>query len=1025
MSTRQAVKAAKPAQGPATLAGASLVARLPIEYYRLVAAALLIGLLGISLLAPLGPAAVPAAWTGTPTLTGAAPFDQVFDYHAPAEQQISGTPPRSALLRAAPDSARFRAALSGELQRADAPGGTPSPTRDELLLDNPGRWPNLETFYTTGTSNSAADFGLNGLGVLRMLQSTQATGAEQQGLLDEAANDMQVVRELQPSIWYYGYNWALVSMATGHFGLAAALLPEVLKVDSTHPDVQFMSGLAALRAGAPDQAIQAWTPLASASEADWSALAREGLYDAEAARGNVDQAAQGYRLLLESGSGIDWTLYDKLLRLEMQRGDAGAMLDMIAGLEGRVRNDPANLPRLLYDRGRILALLGRPAPAVTAFEQGRDLAGNDPAFHLALAQTLLASGNAARALPEAEAAIRAAGGDPSAADFGPAIRGMSGDDAAQRRARQLVGARLVQAAAWAAQGNSGALDAMAKGLDSLATSDAPNAGWYRYFALRVAVAAGRAVTPAALDAALAAAGTSAAGPARGLVLDAYTSGLTPAQAAAAAGDLLQQAGGSLADPAQAADSATAGFYATLAQQLDAAGRLPDAGPLYRAAAAWEQAAWLSGPISTLAPAGVPAPVTYRAQEASYLLRTGDNRMAIARYQQILALEPAAVGAWTNIGVAYARLGDPVRAQRGFEVAARLAPQNAQAQHNLGVQDYRQWNLPGAEAALGAANRAGRSANQAWGYDLVPAGAGLQLPAAPPGADFAVRLAALVALLLLLLHTLIPRRPQEDTAERRAAQTGLLGRLAAYLPTLRLSTPLALALALAVAGVAWAWAGSGNNPQVAVLLLVSGLVAAILAVGGQELAQAVVAGREARRGRTTVQVAPLGLLLAVLTAPLGLVYGWQIVTRAGAADGAPGDAPAAGVDPVPPADPPRARSAAGQPARGGGSSRPVTPTTPGLRPLLIGWGAMGPQARVALAGLLANVVLALLCLAGYLLLGWPVWRLALLANLAVLAFTAVSEPPAEGWHVWRRAPLLWLVLFIGASAALTVFALGAA
>jgi hypothetical protein len=92
-------------------------------------------------------------------------------------------------------------------------------------------------------------------------------------------------------------------------------------------------------------------------------------------------------------------------------------------------------------------------------------------------------------------------------------------------------------------------------------------------------------------------------------------------------------------------------------------------------------------------------------------------------------------------------------------------------------------------------------------------------------------------------------------------------------------------------------------------------------------------------------------------------------------------------------------------------------------MLMGWGAMGPQTRVALAGLLANVVLALLAFGLYKLAGWPTLRLILLANVAVLAFTAVSEPPAEGWYVWRRAPLLWLALFIGAAAALTLLALG--
>jgi hypothetical protein len=42
---------------------------------------------------------------------------------------------------------------------------------------------------------------------------------------------------------------------------------------------------------------------------------------------------------------------------------------------------------------------------------------------------------------------------------------------------------------------------------------------------------------------------------------------------------------------------------------------------------------------------------------------------------------------------------------------------------------------------------------------------------------------------------------------------------------------------------------------------------------------------------------------------------------------------------------------------------------------------------------------------------------------VLAFSAVSDRAADGWQVWRRTPLLWLLLFTLAAAALTVLLLG--
>ena len=1023
MSTRQAVKSAKPARAAVPPAGAALTARLPLEYYRLIAAALLVGLLGISILAPLGPAPVAQARLMTPTLDGGGqPFDQVFDYRAPAELGTAGTPPRSALLRAAPDSQRFLAAIAGEIQRAQSPDSAATPARNDRLVENPQRWGDLETFYGGTMGGATGDFGFNGLGMVKLLRATQATGAQREGLIQEAINLFTPAWQARPNTWFYAYNLALAHIMLGNYGTATTLLDDVLRVDSSRPEVRFFRGLAALRTGEPAQAILSWNPLVSANDPDWGVLAGEGLRDADGARGNAEFAAQGYRQLLDTTPGLDWTLYDKLLRLEMGRGTTGAMLAMIDTMQGHVPDDIASLPRLLYDRGRILALTGQPGAAQAAFEQGLDMVPNEPAFHLALAQTLLASGNTRQALTEAEAALRAAGADPSAADFGPAIAGLTGDEGAQRRGRQVLGARAVQAAAWAAHGNTGALDAMGNGLATLATSDAARAGWYRLFAVQVAAAAGRVdAARAALGPALDAAGAPPAAPGKGAILNAFATLLTPAQAASEAGALLGRAGSSLATPAPALDGATAAFYAGLAAQLEAAGQANEAGPLYRAAAAWEQAVRAAKPTTPVAPTGVDAPIHYRSLEANYLLRKGDYRLAIARYRQLLAVEPTTAGAWTNIGIAYDRLGDAARARRGCELAVRLDPQNAQAQHNLGVLNYREFNLPGAEAAFGAANLAARTANHAWGYALVPAGGSLALPAPPPSADFWARIPALIALLLLLLHTLIPRRPQEDDpAVYRAPQAGLLGRLGAALPALgrNLAAPLSLALAVAVAGLAWAWAGSGNNPLIAVLLLGSGLLAALLALGGQELAQALAARREPRRGATTHQVAPLGLLLAVLTAPLGLVYGWQVVTRAGAAGAPPSDS-APDADEATPAPTPRPGARASTPAR-----TPSAPTST-ARPALVGWGALGPQARVALVGLLANALLTLLCLAGYLTLGWPVWRLALLANLAVLAFTAVSEPPAEGWHLWRRAPLLWLLLFIGAAAALTVFALGAA
>jgi hypothetical protein len=41
---------------------------------------------------------------------------------------------------------------------------------------------------------------------------------------------------------------------------------------------------------------------------------------------------------------------------------------------------------------------------------------------------------------------------------------------------------------------------------------------------------------------------------------------------------------------------------------------------------------------------------------------------------------------------------------------------------------------------------------------------------------------------------------------------------------------------------------------------------------------------------------------------------------------------------------------------------------------------------------------------------------------VLAFTAVSDPPADGWTLYRRNPPLWLALFVFASVLATLLTL---
>jgi hypothetical protein len=177
---------------------------------------------------------------------------------------------------------------------------------------------------------------------------------------------------------------------------------------------------------------------------------------------------------------------------------------------------------------------------------------------------------------------------------------------------------------------------------------------------------------------------------------------------------------------------------------------------------------------------------------------------------------------------------------------------------------------------------------------------------------------------------------------------------------------------------------------------------------------------------------------VIGAPFGVLYGRLITTHAASAAGGhtvleahrDGHEEPEELEPVaaaPAAVPQRTAS------RRGGTATARPPAAAKAEPVAApatervpwrGWGALGPAARVAALGLLANIVLAAVCGLLYAWLPNAVWRILLLANVAVLAFTAVSDPGAEGWHVWRRSPLLWLPIFSAAAATLTALLLGA-
>jgi hypothetical protein len=214
--------------------------------------------------------------------------------------------------------------------------------------------------------------------------------------------------------------------------------------------------------------------------------------------------------------------------------------------------------------------------------------------------------------------------------------------------------------------------------------------------------------------------------------------------------------------------------------------------------------------------------------------------------------------------------------------------------------------------------------------------------------------------------------------------------------------VAIAIPALLGTLALAWHVGRGWIDVALVFLPVALVSAVIALAANELAQWVVARRN--EGVTLHHTSLVGILLGLVSIPFGFMYGWGATTRvqpaSAAADGKTGKATAArrSIHDSDLSYEAQVEAAADEgtltEARGGGSSL-----------------GLSRAATIMLAGLTANLALGLVFGLAYLLTGWPSLRLALLANMLVLTFTAVSEPPADGWTLYRRNPALWLALFV--------------
>ncbi|MGI8586602.1 MAG: hypothetical protein ACR2M0_02805 [Chloroflexia bacterium] len=992
---------------------------LPVERYRAIASVLLLGMLVISLLAPLGntPAApetfLPPTFDGRPLAIS----DAIFDYPAEVERQTLDPPSHAAVLRAQGLTAYFLRTIAADMLTEDSPPTSahpqPSvahPTRDGLLLGGPTRWDSLETFYKTIGDPWAS----NGLGVVEAMRAASSEGQEREAHQRQASLLFTEAVEGKADSAPYRYNWSLFQISLGHYGQAAAGLDLLIRRSpSGVPDeVRYYKGVALLRSGESQAAYDTWAPQTARSGGDWFDPASEGQADALAALGKGNDALNAYDQLLEVGGAINWDIYEKLIRLDLRLNGADALLVRLRDLADRYPNEA----RLRYDQGRLMLMLGRTAAATAAFSDAVKISGNDPALHTGLAMALLAGGNPRKALTEAESGLRAAGiGNVSAPDLSIVYTKLDSLDLYQRSVGQAVlTANLVRAAAQGRLGQADQVRYLASTAEAQGSGgDATKAAWYSYWAGLI-YSVGGLQSEATARFSHSMTGTPA-GPSRGALLLAQVSSLSPSDAPAT-------------NPP--ADLAGATAYYELARRLEAAGRIGDAGEYYAAAADWETGAQANLGQPPISPDGGERQVEFRAAYADYLRRTGAPADTTAvRYGQLLAVAPDVADAHTNRGLLFAASGQDARAQAEFEQAAAGAPNNPVALHNLGVTELRQGptKLLDALDNLGAVSRAAGPVSLGWGVEPIAAPSTGILTAAAP-LSFWTRLPAVVALILLLLHTLIPvRRASATDGATATPSESVLTRLGSRLPV-RLPMPATLLTAIVVGGAAWAWALSGNDFAGALNLIPVTLVTALIAFGAQEGAQRLAARRERQRGSVETRLWPLGLLLSVIGAPFGVPYGWLLTTHP--ADAAPGALQQAdGEDPDRPTVPavavataPSGRTA-GAPGRRKATADGALRVEPG-RTAWRGWAAMGPAARVALAGLLANLLLAILFGALYFYLDNLAWRILLLGNVAVLAFTAVSDYPADGQPLWRRSPLLWLLIYASAAASLTAMLLGA-
>ncbi len=991
-------------------------------------------------------------------------------------------PDVSDVLNFEPSSQEARRAIVGQVF-ASSTGSLEIRVKNSGLEANPDRT-KLNSLAITYQDMDDTDKAQNGLAMLSMLVSlTSSTLEIRYNREREAVLGFQQAANDNPDVWQYTYNWGLANFLTGNYLSAYEAMRTVVDKDETKDFalIRFWMGLSALRMGEPDEAITLLNQVVTAQLAPDAAenvansfyeardLAQEALGDAQWARRDPATAYKTYYDALFSGKAT-YNLYRKWLRLGLEQHAYERMLSDMAALasSGGLAKDFQG--RIHHDRGRLLSFLGRESEAQSEYQTALSINGQDDApLLISYSQSLLARGDTDGALAQSETALRILAKDLSAGDMvsvANTVLTTTASLAARDAAQETMDAHLVRAMAWSKQNKSDLIDSLVTNITAGADSQPAAVGGLLYLYGGYAYeAAAQAVTGDA-SAALYSKAADTYGKAWAL-LDGLGAG-QPGRAAALAGQARASALASGKTTTDGINVLKAGGYdpvtisPTVSNDVDAGELLYQGALLLEAGGQEKEAAnayRVAGIILNLQDAenfsgvgrplwmgnGTPVPAIIALRTGDALRRApgGDLSQAVFRYKQAYLLSPALAPAWNNLGVLYSQMGNPA-AQAYLELAGKASPAYVLGDHNLAAAAYKAGigNFFTAEDAQASAIKAIGPDSLRWGYNLRYDERDILPASDAPALDFWVKAGALPILLLLLLHTLVGN----DRMTNRMGlipTRGVIGRLAVLLdvrlktvfPRLvspgsatrnALLTSILIPAVIGMLGLAWA-AGHGSW-EVALVFLPVAFVMALLAFGVNEAAQRWVAGKA---GASTLHhIWPMGILLGIVSIPFGFMYGWQNVTRLTTADGGM------------------------QATEGGGNIRKArtaeesdllyevqteaaadTGDAPALEAVPVGsssvvsvrgsgWFNLSPAARIMFAGTLANLALAVVFGVIYWLMGWPSMRLGLFATMLVLAFTSVSEPPADGWTLYRRNAPLWLAVFLFAATIVTLLAVGA-